>query len=136
MLHFIWVFTACKSTHLGVSSIQRVNTDSVFGRKVQILISWLYQKPDDLKLHCFQNWYTSAAIFKLQGNSLETDQTATKNQQTTKNHEKFLRGQKDLNVPDLHFLIGPNMDPTQQFLVLNKPLITHSVCYQFMKFMC
>ena len=25
MLHFIWVFTVCKSTHLGVSRIQRVN---------------------------------------------------------------------------------------------------------------
>ena len=25
MLHFIWVFTVCKSTHLGVSLIQRVN---------------------------------------------------------------------------------------------------------------
>ena len=27
MLHFIWVFTFCQSTHLGVSSIQRVNND-------------------------------------------------------------------------------------------------------------
>ena len=25
MLHFMWVFTVCKSTHLGVSRIQRVN---------------------------------------------------------------------------------------------------------------
>ena len=25
MLHFIWVLTVCQSTHLGVSSIQRVN---------------------------------------------------------------------------------------------------------------
>ena len=31
MLHYIWVFPFCQSTHLGVSSIQRVNTEiSVF----------------------------------------------------------------------------------------------------------
>ena len=28
MLHFIWVFTVCKSTHLGVSQIQRVKEAS------------------------------------------------------------------------------------------------------------
>ena len=27
MLHFIWVFTVCKSTCLGVSRIQRVNVN-------------------------------------------------------------------------------------------------------------
>ena len=30
MLHFIWVFTVCKSTHLGVSPIQRVNYIYIF----------------------------------------------------------------------------------------------------------
>ena len=29
-LHFIWVFTVCKSTRLGVSRIQRVNMHTVY----------------------------------------------------------------------------------------------------------
>ena len=30
MLHFIWVFTVCKSTYLGVSPIQRIKIDFKF----------------------------------------------------------------------------------------------------------
>ena len=41
MLHLIWVYTACKSTRLGVSSIKRVKTPMLVypaGLEVKILI--------------------------------------------------------------------------------------------------
>ena len=83
MLHFIWVFTVCKSSCLGVSQIQKVNPCHavyfyilhssriciVFARTttvvsmqflsewktVWILIRWLHQKSADLDLQCFLN---------------------------------------------------------------------------------
>ena len=43
MLHFIWVFTVCKSTPLGVSLIQRVNVlfcEIIYNRNIAQLLSW------------------------------------------------------------------------------------------------
>ena len=41
MQHFIWVFTVCKSTHLGVSGIQRVIYDN---DSFQADTSWAYME--------------------------------------------------------------------------------------------
>ena len=38
MLHFVWVFTVCKSTRVGVSSIQRVNTHTRISGEAKNLI--------------------------------------------------------------------------------------------------
>ena len=42
--HFVWVFTVCKSTRLGVSSIQRVNTHTRLSGEAKnlIIVLWLY----------------------------------------------------------------------------------------------
>ena len=49
MLHFIWVFTVCKSTHLGVFSIQRV----IFIKKIDRNHDYNVNDPIIMiELHC------------------------------------------------------------------------------------
>ena len=43
MLHFIWVFTVCQNTHLGVSSIQRVNCTNRFSLYLIIFTTFSYK---------------------------------------------------------------------------------------------
>ena len=42
--HFTWDFTVCQSTHLGVSSLQRVNADKdEQSMSTQVLKKWSHQ---------------------------------------------------------------------------------------------
>ena len=41
MRHFIWVFTVCQSTHLGISSIERV-------KEVAIMASALFEPRNEI----------------------------------------------------------------------------------------
>ena len=68
MMHFIWVFTVYKSTHLGVSRIQRVKRLSVFAG-----MAMLFSKAESFVHFCkgiigqFVHWGKTICAILLEG---------------------------------------------------------------------
>ena len=85
MLHYIWVFTVCKSTHLGVSRIQRVN---FFPANA---FCYCRQLRPRLDLTFWRAWSGSKLFDTLivLWKNFEKKVNFEKNQQTTKNNVFF-----------------------------------------------